>query len=92
MCYAGGVNLGLVLFLKAVVVAVAVALWERWQTFKKRKSLSLVQDPVTGVYRPDPRWQRYENIARRAFWTVVVVAVLYGALVWSLIFTAPTGQ
>ena len=80
------------MFLKAVVIAVAVALWERWQTFKKRKMLTLVQDPETGVFRPDPRWQRYEDIARRAFWTVVAFIVAYGVLVWVLIFTAPTGQ
>lgn len=71
------------------MIAVAAALWERWQTFKKRKSLNLVQDPVTGVFKPDPRWQRYEDIARRGFWTVVILALIYGVIVWVLIFTAP---
>ena len=74
-------GVGLVMFLKAMVVAIAVAIWDAWLVLKKRKMMNLRQDPKTGRYVPDYRWQRVEDWARRIFWTAFIIFNIFAVFV-----------
>ena len=84
-------SLGVVMFWKAVVLAVWVASLERWRAYKAAKAVNLVRDPLTGRYVPDRRLERLETWARRIFWTLFALFVAF-AVVVSLILIELEGQ
>ena len=58
--YSAQMSLGMVMFWKAVVLAVLGLLFERWQAFKKKRQLTLRESP-DGVWRVDDRLERLET-------------------------------
>lgn len=81
----GGMNIALVIFIKCVVVAVGVALVERWNAYRKTRPIMLKQGR-NGTYTPRD-WTCFVDRAGRfiakafiasifALWAFVIVAFL----------------
>lgn len=73
-------SIGLVMFWKAVVLAIWATIVERWQAYRqhrKAQGIVLVQDPRTGVYRAKVDWpevlERSLIIGRNALYTLCTV-------------------
>lgn len=78
-------SIGLVMFWKAVVMAVWAAIVERWQAYRahrKEQGIQLVLDPRTGVYRAKVDWpevlERSLRIGRNAVYTFIAITWAVG--------------
>lgn len=83
-------SIGVVMFGKAVVLAVSAAVVERYRSFKARRrstGVTLRYDVKRNTYY-DPL-ERLEKRAKIALWIVAVPTALYAALVVYLLVTGP---
>lgn len=72
-------NLGLVMFGKAVIIGIAVIALERWQSFKKQRieaGIELKLNPKTGRYEPSNWPETFEFWFKRIFWTAVALITI----------------
>ncbi len=77
-------SIGWVMFWKAVVVAVWVAIVERWQSARRKSRAAGVKlrlDPKTGTYVEHCPYARTELWLRRACWIVGVPLAIYAAVI-----------
>ena len=64
-------DLGEVMFWKAIVLAIGVLIAERWYAFKKKRNdygIPLKQDAKTGTYKPDDWPERLERGLIKGYW------------------------
>ncbi len=80
-------SIGVVMFLKALLIAICAAVWDQWQEFKKSRGLRLTER--NGVYVLDDRLERCERYARRAFYVAWGLFAAYGVFVAALLILVP---